>query len=550
MADALCGPSNALQNFQKHTSVDRTLQQDRLVGRHSPLQGFRSSPGPNAGALDHEFEVFQAGHALSPQPQFQHLPPHLARPPPPQFAQAPPAPDWASDFQRLNISHAPQVPQQRIPVQNTASSWHQDFMGQRGPAVQAPSFQQQQNSFGGMAGYGMSGFSRPGFQQGSFGMMNGSPMSEAAQGKQTAQESAPQFDEAAFEKAFADVQQAEEQAHAESLRQEEALKEETIQDEQVLESEDPALARIREQRPAVYAALKLRSTVDLNTASKAAPYLDALESMETHHELTKDASEAKWVVDTLRQIANREAPQDIKSRSERLIRAINERLMSTYPLLSAPIPINQDSIWEELEAAGYTRTPVPEQVLQQQQPEQKQDEQHQPRHDDDEMAQTAGRLLERVSDNTSEKFQNSQFFSLMRRLRDHEVRVEGDKMVEVSSAQSTSSPSTSVPQHTQAPPQSGDTASATASIEHLNDIYPPAGMDWGWSDPAPSVPATSIPPVDPNILDHADTEFTAPVYSGEEQEYAALSRQSSHEYVTDEVSGQYSYYNVNAAYHR
>lgn len=34
MADALCGPSNALQNFQKHTAVDRTLQQDRLVNRH------------------------------------------------------------------------------------------------------------------------------------------------------------------------------------------------------------------------------------------------------------------------------------------------------------------------------------------------------------------------------------------------------------------------------------------------------------------------------------------------------------------------------------
>jgi hypothetical protein len=38
MADALCGPSNALQSLQKHSSVDRTLQQDRLVGRHSPAQ--------------------------------------------------------------------------------------------------------------------------------------------------------------------------------------------------------------------------------------------------------------------------------------------------------------------------------------------------------------------------------------------------------------------------------------------------------------------------------------------------------------------------------
>jgi hypothetical protein len=38
MADALCGPSNALQNFQKHTAVDRTLQQDRIVNRHPSTQ--------------------------------------------------------------------------------------------------------------------------------------------------------------------------------------------------------------------------------------------------------------------------------------------------------------------------------------------------------------------------------------------------------------------------------------------------------------------------------------------------------------------------------
>jgi len=37
MADALCGPSNPLQNLQKHTQVDRTLQQDRLVGARQPL---------------------------------------------------------------------------------------------------------------------------------------------------------------------------------------------------------------------------------------------------------------------------------------------------------------------------------------------------------------------------------------------------------------------------------------------------------------------------------------------------------------------------------
>ena len=38
MADGMCGPSNPLQNFQKHSTVDRTLQQDRLISRPSPSQ--------------------------------------------------------------------------------------------------------------------------------------------------------------------------------------------------------------------------------------------------------------------------------------------------------------------------------------------------------------------------------------------------------------------------------------------------------------------------------------------------------------------------------
>jgi len=297
---------------------------------------------------------------------------------------------------------------------------------------------------------------------------------------------------------------------------------------------------------AVYAVLKIRTAVDLDVASQATPYLTVLETMETSHQLTQDASEAKWVVDTLQKIAGREAPQDIKTRSERLIRNINERLMSTYPLLSTSAPLSQDRIWEELEAAGYTRSPAPEQVLQQPEPEQKQEEQ-QPRHDDDEMAQTAGRLLERVSDNTSEKFQNSQFLELMRRLRDREVRVEGDKMVEVSTTQSTSSVPDFDPQQVQLPPQSSH-ASFAAVFEHSQEVSP--GMDWSWSGPPSPMPQTTIPPVDPNILEHAATDFNTPIYSGDGQEYAALSRQSSHDHVTDEVSDQYSYYNVHSTYHR
>ena len=51
-------------------------------------------------------------------------------------------------------------------------------------------------------------------------------------------------------------------------------------------------------------------------------------------------------------------------------------------------------------------------------------------HDDDALAMTAQELLEKVDHNQTEKFRNSQFLALMRKLRDREVKVEGDKMVE------------------------------------------------------------------------------------------------------------------------
>ena len=56
------------------------------------------------------------------------------------------------------------------------------------------------------------------------------------------------------------------------------------------------------------------------------------------------------------------------------------------------------------------------------------------REDDDALAATAQELLEKVEHNQSDKFRNSQFLGLMRKLRDREVKVEGDKMVETVSA--------------------------------------------------------------------------------------------------------------------
>lgn len=54
-------------------------------------------------------------------------------------------------------------------------------------------------------------------------------------------------------------------------------------------------------------------------------------------------------------------------------------------------------------------------------------------HDDDALAMTAGELLEKVEHNQTDKFKNSNFLDLMRKLRDREVRVQGDKMVETTS---------------------------------------------------------------------------------------------------------------------
>lgn len=262
--------------------------------------------------------------------------------------------------------------------------------------------------------------------------------------------------------------------------------------------------------------------------------------MERNGSLIQDANEGRWIVDSLQRIANRDAPQEVKTRAEGLIKAINERLMSQYPL-GTRVPMSEEQIWKDLEAAGYMRTPAPLQRMQQL-PEEEQKQQEQPRpNEDDEMAATAGRLLERVADNTSEKFQNSQFLGLMRRLRDREVRVQEDKIVEVEGAA----------QH-QTTNNSTTTTIPAVQTSNTQQSQPPS--------------STQIPPIDPTILSHAATDFEQPIYSdmghAHDQQYVfhfpsppLLSSShpissSSESTLTDDVSDQYRYYNVNAAYHQ
>jgi hypothetical protein len=254
---------------------------------------------------------------------------------------------------------------------------------------------------------------------------------------------------------------------------------------------------------------------------------DHLQALEQMYNSIEDVGEAKWLIDAWHdslntlidsEMAASPIAQDIATRVDWMVISTNQRLMSTYPLLATPPASMQNgvnAIWRELQSAGY---PIPLEKRQRQQlphlhqpsqtQQQRQEEsqeakhdqdQNNTHHDNDEMADTAAQLLERVADNTSTKFQNSQFLELMRKLRDREVRVEGDKMVDVVvdvSETSTFTPTPTTSSHPQ----------RTESARH----------------PTTTTTSSSIPAIDPKILDHADTDFEMPVFGGME-EYASPS---------------------------
>ncbi|MCJ1456937.1 hypothetical protein MMC28_007303 [Mycoblastus sanguinarius] len=325
MADALCGPSNALQTFQKHTSTDKTLQQDRLATRQNPAEAFRSAPGPNAGILDAEFEAFQAGHPLqNGYPESGLLFDSARLSPFSPMIQQPEPPNWASDFQnlQLNDARASPIPQshfhQHAPMQrSTPWGWHMDFQHQQGSDstrnLQRNTQQQQSldNNMHRGWSHGYTGGLMP---------QQDDVLSSRAQQKQPERHAVDVFDEAAFEQAFeaarSDVQQSEELFHQ--------------QDTQLVQH----------------------------------IYIDP-----------EDAAMLWESVDQKR--------------------------------------IGSDRILEEAQDREQDRPEID---------------------DGDELARTAGQLLENVKGDQSQKFQESNFLSLMRQLRDREVRVEGDKIVDATQA--------------------------------------------------------------------------------------------------------------------
>ncbi|KAL2863057.1 protein pex20 [Aspergillus lucknowensis] len=314
MSDALCGPSNALQNFQKHTSVDRTLQQDRISARQSPSQGFRSQ-NHNEGILDSEFATFESNTlAGAPLPDVQH-PGHLIAPAPQMSISrsAAEASNWATDFQSLRISGPSQTisnhpgPSAAYMSAAPQQGWHSEFLRQH---QQNATIQQNQSFTPRFQSPFAPGYAMHTPQTGTF-----TSVQETTRNQDSTMEA---FDESAFEAAF-------EQARADMVSQFETS---------VIETH----------------------ASDLETGMDDKNLTEEVDAQQTVPETIRIGS------DTIPQ-TNKEDPQTTAN-------------------------------------------------------------------DADELARTAGQLLNSVSHDTSQKFRESNFLALMRRIRDREVQVEGDEFRE------------------------------------------------------------------------------------------------------------------------
>ena len=377
----MCGPSNPLQQFKQQTQLDRTLQQDRLTSRHSPAQGFRSA-NPNAGHLDPEFEAFQAG---VPPSDLQHFQPFQQ--PPPNYGGPAQAPSWAADFQQMHISSPPPFQQHRMPGQGpSGSNWAQGFrdhIAQTTPRAQtsasSPQQFQQMARFGGMNGF-----------QSSFAQQNMNP-SFQSKGKEPVTE---QFDEAAFERAF-------DQARYDMMGEEEMedVSTSVAQDDVQFEITDDMRVDYQEE----LMRLEKQNKARLLAAGQEA---DRMEDRQNGQDTMMESG-----------LESRQENAALRDYYQEQLKMLDESEeldeIDNLEALQDPHQIREGAINEQAES------------------------QERAKEDDDALAATAQELLEKVQHNQTDKFRNSQFLGLMRKLRDREAKVEGDQMVETNNVRST-----------------------------------------------------------------------------------------------------------------
>lgn len=94
-----------------------------------------------------------------------------------------------------------------------------------------------------------------------------------------------------------------------------------------------------------------------------------------------------------------------------------------------PAEVQWDKEFESIEAS-LSQSSVPQTDIVQRHEELVSEGVTQQRHDADDLARTAGLLVETIKDEQNPKFKNSQFLGLMRRIRDGDVVVNGEELVD------------------------------------------------------------------------------------------------------------------------
>lgn len=146
--------------------------------------------------------------------------------------------------------------------------------------------------------------------------------------------------------------------------------------------------------------------------------------------------------------------------------------------------------------------------------------------DANELARLAGELVQHVSHETDEKFLNSQFLDLMRRIRDREVEVRDNNFEHIQHVQD---PSTSIQQSTESPAQQlKEHDPNTFEFPDMNNIYKPNELidmspDF-YSFPSeyePAQPRTQIQDLHPGGPRYPEASGAISENGGETNSYAA-----------------------------
>lgn len=168
--DASCGPSSALNQFNKHSQRDTSLQNEAAARAQHEAQQFRNLNAVDA-RLNQEFQQF-ASQNMDSRFQPQH---HQIRHTNPQMGQKV-QPGWVQDFGAMRLENSAQMqnPQQHRQSSGHQSDWHLQFMkqGQTQSPQSVQSNQQlgqngsynYQSGYSGMNSYAMRGSYQPSTQ--------------------------------------------------------------------------------------------------------------------------------------------------------------------------------------------------------------------------------------------------------------------------------------------------------------------------------------------------------------------------------------------------